>query len=62
MVSNQRPPVLASSCALRRPVVESAMEKTQQQIEFLPTFSTIFVNSLPVAEYTPCSKKKIEKK
>ena len=25
MVSNQRPPVLASSCALRRPVVESAM-------------------------------------
>ena len=28
MVSNQRPPVLASSCALRRPVVESAMRKT----------------------------------
>ena len=25
MVSYQRPPVLASSCALRRPVVESAM-------------------------------------
>ena len=30
MVSYQRPPVLASSCALRRPVVESAMKVTDQ--------------------------------
>ena len=36
--------------------------KTQQQIEFLPTFSAIFLNSLPVAEYTPFSKNKFIKK
>ena len=35
MVSNQRPPVLASSCALRRPVVESAMLDSQSVAKVL---------------------------